>query len=1756
MSVRCDCGEIRGGAGPAPRRGAATRGLRGESGRWPRQFGAPAVLVLALVVSGVLAGRDRNRADQVIDYTNPAPEEVVARYVQGRYVDYATAVEEDSPAYDRCKTTHRCARAYNHFDPLEATYKFTKRVFPNGLHEPADMFTDFEGYEPGTTGWDVDPNYISKRHPQVQHDAAHFDPFALASYTPLHVNVSANITFNTDDARAEYSSDSFPAPPPFTQYAEDLTKGWLVGEIVLAASGLTEVAVFNFDSLYIGARVNVSLTGNRAIALTSRSANIVDTQLTAQPGELGGFLGDRLPSETSRWGNNDNGPGSGSLRVYLQTVTTSALNVDEVQRITTTAQTYQTLRGAFRLEYKGDITHPIPVDADPATVRQRIEEGLPLAGSVLVSRSPPDDEQGYMWDVTFVSAPGDVPQLIAHSELAGLEANVRVDTLVEGNTIRGSFTMSFGGSESRPLRAGASTQEVQDALEELPEVVTAHVVRNDPTSSVTSCEGGVCEGGMENAPVSWGQCEHGRCENGPHPAWGFEWQITITTHMGVVVPGSPTSPLFFESTDPEPLAVNGTLLDGIDAVVNVTLFQEVDRPNNLPRHNFSHYSPFNLAFGGAGASYGGVGGLGHARHPPPPTYLDDTLPDLLGGSGGAVGGELPQQAVAHESPSGRGGNGGGAIELLGYTDVIVGISGGINVDGQDAWAGYRGGGGGSGGAVHIVAGGVVVVHSLISARGGAGGAGVGHGSRGGGGGGGGRIAIYGQSVTVTADTGGFLDVEGGDGGLDGAVSGNHNSVLSLVGVDSFSQVERTAVNTKGHVGSVRRTTAGGAQYRVDLEIGGAADTQRCLRIDIAEETETDSGLNTSSYFSMNGPSFSLRRDVISGLWASRRTFGNGSLVEPWIYTSRGARPELVQFYVRLGRMRAGSATDNWLAHIALHEFDEYTQSNVDEDGNVIPGLSAYPLSVGETGEAGADGTALIGVAVVDGAWRYDSNYRHLPGGRSDQPQQHVFARNAAANQWYKVDIFIDWEKKEFLIRLDDIMRVRRVKFIGEAIRRIGLYSFHGSTMYYDEIYAGPADTMGFECPESQEGVRPIIDRPIQHSWKVEDYGGESYNWEIVRHSSHMSRRRAYNEGDYGGMVFYDGEPHRFYHSDIMTKTPDGDRKQIVGSLHAGNMVYLPGDGPSDWSIDGSATIARAFKEWGSRRADDRRGDAGRFFWFAEHDDPRWVAGGRDPNGSVPIHYSGGVMACSTTDLIRWRNEGTMFHFTNITDDEHHTTDLMHAERPKTIFNNLTQTYVMWMHADNLAVSLRLAGIAQGGYVNGPYVMYRTRLPDGNETTDLTLFRDEDGTAHLARTYYASVPYYMPEPVMQPLWESVKNPDGTINYPLNYHRAFYHAAYDNTDDIYQQRWRFEDKDWRIETVTEEGLWVETFDYETGLFHLDNVDRLETFAEENERRRLNNETIIELDEGFDEELQSTGRYLNLTVLFPLECDPLTCTVMGYRSAPEHRAEVMNAVLGVAATRNILGQGQPPVETRYKDPTDPANNLWQPDSVPAVKAQSWGANYKDKNIADNPPHTTPPDLLIGLPHIVEWRRAKYLALSRLTDDYLDTNGEIAIVEGEMEDEGFLMMVLNDYGRFGWGSGNEVRHTYPEDVYSSKAPFNFDTESDWYDRLHQFYRSENDRADDFVNFRDKRTNFNEELTDLCPRKHQTCQDKYAECQVIWAEQVLLPETPQLSSTFEMKSYSIAQPTLEYETCLAEHRQCLEEYQHCIQTQIPRDRS
>ena len=75
---------------------------------------------------------------------------------------------------------------------------------------------------------------------------------------------------------------------------------------------------------------------------------------------------------------------------------------------------------------------------------------------------------------------------------------------------------------------------------------------------------------------------------------------------------------------------------------------------------------------------------------------------------------------------------------------------------------------------------------------------------------------------------------------------------------------------------------------------------------------------------------------------------------------------------------------------------------------------------------------------------------------------------------------------------------------------------------------------------------------------------------------------------------------------------------------------------------------------------------------------------------------------------------------------------------------------------------------------------------------------------------------------------------------------------------------------------------------------------------------------------------------------------------------------------------------------------------------------------SIADIPIHLTSPDKQIGPEAALESRRAKFIAVSRLTPDYLDTSGIVKTFEGELENADILSLVRQynqgESNIFGW--------------------------------------------------------------------------------------------------------------------------------------------
>uniref|UniRef100_H3GX84 EF-hand domain-containing protein n=2 Tax=Phytophthora ramorum TaxID=164328 RepID=H3GX84_PHYRM len=610
--------------------------------------------------------------------------------------------------YERCQVTHRCARGDEDYEIKDASLKSFTRQFGGGDREQIALMNDFEDWKSGTHHWRFGnaTNSSSIEDSMLEPRAwIGWDTFTFPVIGSLELE-AGYLVFDTD--RAELRGDV-----------------QLSGVVATTRLGGTSVAVFNFMTVYLGAGVRVRFQGNRAVAILSRSSFIVDTELRVRPGTLGGFPGGGFIGAGTTYpgvNNNKNGPGSTSARVYVKTLSTWGKHVSEVQEIETSVASGQNLQGHFILRYPstasaGLTTETIAYDATALDVRRRLETAFPDIGELHVERDDTLEqvpEIGRLWRVTFLSAVGNVPQLQAQNFLSGLEAKAATRTIVDGNELSGSFRLSFLGDSTRWLAHDVTAEQLRSSLlTDLATLIDARVTRTDAkgrcvqgstlddqtaSSSIEALDPNYDQGlyrasewltpeddlvevadSTKNYPAK-------RCRAGRGAAGGFVWKLQFWTREGNVVPMTPTSSTKTDVAAPAVLQVDFSQLKGVDAVAEI-----VD----------SQY--FSLAFGGAGASFASPGGVGYTGDSAwvAPAYADELVTDLLGGSGGAGGGQEPFDVFPVVQPT-QGGAGAGAIMLSAINDVLIGPNAVISANGGAGSSAFTPGGGGSGGSVLLL----------------------------------------------------------------------------------------------------------------------------------------------------------------------------------------------------------------------------------------------------------------------------------------------------------------------------------------------------------------------------------------------------------------------------------------------------------------------------------------------------------------------------------------------------------------------------------------------------------------------------------------------------------------------------------------------------------------------------------------------------------------------------------------------------------------------------------------------------------------------------------------------------------------------------------------------------------------------------------------------------------------------------------------------------------------------------------------------
>ncbi len=108
--------------------------------------------------------------------------------------------------------------------------------------------------------------------------------------------------------------------------------------------------------------------------------------------------------------------------------------------------------------------------------------------------------------------------------------------------------------------------------------------------------------------------------------------------------------------------------------------------------------------------------------------------------------------------------------------------------------------------------------------------------------------------------------------------------------------------------------------------------------------------------------------------------------------------------------------------------------------------------------------------------------------------------------------------------------------------------------------------------------------------------------------------------------------------------------------------------------------------------------------------------------------AGGVSCYSSPDLASWKFEGLALPpVPDDTASELHPSQVI--ERPKVIYNDKTKKFVMWMHIESPDYEKAHAGVAVSDSPTGKFTYLGSFKPNGQDSRDQTLFKDDDG-----RTY--------------------------------------------------------------------------------------------------------------------------------------------------------------------------------------------------------------------------------------------------------------------------------------------------------------------------------------------------------------------------------------------------------------------------------------
>ena len=138
---------------------------------------------------------------------------------------------------------------------------------------------------------------------------------------------------------------------------------------------------------------------------------------------------------------------------------------------------------------------------------------------------------------------------------------------------------------------------------------------------------------------------------------------------------------------------------------------------------------------------------------------------------------------------------------------------------------------------------------------------------------------------------------------------------------------------------------------------------------------------------------------------------------------------------------------------------------------------------------------------------------------------------------------------------------------------------------------------------------------------------------------------------------------------------------------------------------------------------------GVYYWYGEHKGGEtkttYLVSGAAVNRVDFI----GISCYSSVDLLNWKYEGLALE-ADKDDQKSFIHPSMVVERPKVIYNEKTGSFVMWLHLDREDYSYAGVGVAVSDSPKGPFKLIRAKVPNKQDSRDMTVYKDKDGTAYL------------------------------------------------------------------------------------------------------------------------------------------------------------------------------------------------------------------------------------------------------------------------------------------------------------------------------------------------------------------------------------------------------------------------------------------